>query len=276
VPTAIKAPRLAGAVPVALHHAEKGPAAGFPVVLVHGFPFDGRMWGASADALAAAGYRAIIPDLRGHGKSPPGDGAATMEAMADDVAALLDRIALRKVVLLGFSMGGYVALQFAQRHRERLRALALVDTRAEADSEEAKAGRRKTAADVRERGMQALVDALMPKLVRPATHTEKPQVVALLQRMILENPPDGAVAALAGMARRPDMRARIAGIGLPCLVVVGEEDAITPPEAATRLAQAFSASTYELVAGAAHCAPLERPERFHEVLLEWLGQVAPA
>jgi len=268
--------RLAGGMPnVPLQVVEQGPATGPAIVLVHGFPFDGRMWLPTAKTLAAAGYRVVVPDLRGHGKSPLGDGAATMDVLADDLAGMLDTLSLRRCVLIGFSMGGYAALQFAQRHRERLSALGLIDTRADADSEEAKAGRITTAAKVREKGMQALVDAMMPKLVIPATAAKKPDVVKLLTTMILENSPDGAVAALAGMGKRLDMRGKLAGFGLPVLVAVGEEDAITPPDVGSRMAHAFAVSSFELIPGAGHAAPLEQPEKFHKVLLEWLGTVAP-
>src|SRR5262245_11199854 len=98
---------------VRLAFGEAGPADGLPVVLLHGFPLDGRMWDATARVLAAAGFRAIVPDLRGHGRSPPGDGPSTMESMADDAAALLDHLGVRRCVLVGFSMGGYAAQQFA-------------------------------------------------------------------------------------------------------------------------------------------------------------------
>ncbi|MES2154909.1 MAG: alpha/beta fold hydrolase [bacterium] len=254
---------------------EDGPGAGPAVVLVHGFPFDGRMWLPTAKVLGAAGYHVIVPDLRGHGKSPVGEGAATMEAMADDVAGLLDKLAIRRCVLVGFSMGGYAALQVAHRHRERLSALGLVDTRAEADSEEAKAGRRTTAAAIREKGMQHLVDTMLPKVTGPATKAKKPEVVEFLTRMVLENSTDGAVAALAGMGKRPDMRGKLSGMGLPVFVAVGEDDVITPPDAGSRMAHAFAMSSYELIPGAGHVSPLEQPEKFHKVLLEWLGAVSP-
>lgn len=260
---------------VKLHATDEGPASGPTVVLLHGFPFDRRMWASTAKVLTAKGYRAIVPDLRGHGKSALGDGASTMEAMADDVAQVLDDKDIRRCVVVGFSMGGYVALQMAQRHRERLIALGLVDTRADPDTEQAKEGRRETARLVREKGMQHLVDAMMPKLVAAATRTKDPAVVDLLTKMMLENTADGAVAALAGMAKRPDMRGKLAGIGLPVFVAVGEEDTITPPDASSRMAHAFARSTYEFIPRAAHAAPLENPETFHKVLVEWLATVAP-
>lgn len=230
----------------------------------------------TAEVLAKAGYRVVVPDLRGHGKTPPAGETATMEAMAGDVAGLMESLGIPKAIIVGFSMGGYVALQIASRHREVVRALALIDTRADADSDAAREGRRKTAAAVREKGMAALVEGMMPKLVAPATRTTHPEVVALLERLILENSPDGAVQALAGMGKRPDMRGKLSNLNVVALIACGEEDAIAPPDDASRMAQAFRGSDFELVPKAGHAAPLENPAHFRRILLEWLTRVAPA
>jgi pimeloyl-ACP methyl ester carboxylesterase len=259
-------------MPVELAHETHGPEKGPTVTLLHGFPFDRRMWLPTAKVLSAKGYRVILPDLRGHGKSPPGQGVATMQDMARDVAELLERIGAKPGVVVGFSMGGYVALQMGLREREHVRALALVDTRAEADTPEAKAGRAATIQAVREKGMQALVDGMVPKILHPES---PPSVKALVQLMMMDNKPEGAIAALEGMRDRPDMRGKLAQMQLPCLVAVGEDDQITPPDSGSRMAQAFRGSDFELIPKAGHMAPLENSEKFHKVLLEWLGRVAP-
>jgi pimeloyl-ACP methyl ester carboxylesterase len=259
--------------PVPLHHQVHGPAGGAPVVLLHGFPFDGRMWQATAQALAGAGYRVVVPDLRGHGKSPVAP-TARMEEMARDVAALLSALGIGKAVVLGFSMGGYVALQMMARESDKVRLAVLVDTRAEADTAQGKAGRAALAAKVKEAGMQAVVDAMMPNLLHEQTRARKPEVAKLLERIMLEQPPAGAIAAIQGMAERPDMKGKLRFCQLPALVMVGEADSITPMEAASSLAQAISYSQYEVVPGAGHAMPLEQPEAFHRVLLGWLKKVA--
>jgi pimeloyl-ACP methyl ester carboxylesterase len=243
-------------------------------VLLHGFPFDGRMWQGTAPALAAAGYRVVVPDLRGHGKSPVAP-SARMEEMARDVAALLDTLGIAKAVIVGFSMGGYVALQMMVRESEKVRVAVLVDTRAEADTPQGKAGRAALAAKVKEAGMQPVVDAMLPNLLHEATPQRRPEVGKLLQKLMLEQPPAGAIAALQGMAERPDMKGKLRFHQLPALVMVGEADKVTPMEAASSLAQALSYSQYEVVPGAGHALPLEQPEAFHRILLGWLKKVAP-
>ncbi|HUR62638.1 MAG TPA: alpha/beta fold hydrolase [Candidatus Thermoplasmatota archaeon] len=254
---------------VPLHHTVTGPATGFPIVLLHGFPFDGRMWQGTAKALSEAGYKVVVPDLRGHGKSPVA-ASARMEEMARDVSALLESLGVRKAVVLGFSMGGYVALQMMARDPEVVRLAVLVDTRAEADTAAGKEGRAELAAKVKETGMQAVVDAMLPKLLHPDTPAKRPGVANLLQEMMLEQPPAGAIAAIQGMAERPDMKGKLRFYQLPALVMVGEGDQVTPMESASSLAQAISYSQYEIVSGAGHAMPLEQPAEFHRILLGWL------
>lgn len=258
--------------PVALHCEVAGPDKGRPVVLLHGFPFDGRMWKATVPALVAHGYRAVVPDLRGHGRSPvaaPG----SMEAMARDVAELLESKGMRRAVAVGFSMGGYVALQLALRHRELLSGLVLVDTRPDADTEEAKANRRKMVADLQARGMDAAVEAMLPKMVSETTRRAYLAVPDFLATLMREQPPAGAVQAVQGMMERPDMRGRLAGLNIPCLVMAGEFDAITPMDGAMRMAQAFRGSEFVMVPDAGHAAPVERPEPFNRALLDWLSRL---
>jgi pimeloyl-ACP methyl ester carboxylesterase len=233
------------------------------------------MWQATAKVLADAGYRVVVPDLRGHGKSPVAP-SARMEEMARDVAALLESLGIGKAVVLGFSMGGYVALQMMAREPEAVRVAVLVDTRAEADTPQAKAGRAALAAKVKEVGMQPVVDAMLPNLLHDGTRARKPEVAKLLEKLMLEQPPAGAVAAIEGMAERPDMKGKLRFYQLPALVMVGEADKVTPMESASSLAQAISYSQYEVIPGAGHAMPLEQPEAFHRILLDWLKRVAPA
>ena len=255
--------------PVELHVHEHGHGKGRPVVLLHGFPFDGRMWEPVAKALAAAGHPVLAPDLRGFGRSPRAQ-PASMQAMAADVAHLMEARGLRGAAVVGFSMGGYVAIQLALRHRERLGGLVLADTRAEEDSPSAKQGRLATIEKVRAQGMRALVEQMMPNLVSPHTRASDPSVLLHLEHLMFEQDAEGAIPAIQGMMERPDVRGKLAGLNIPCLVVCGADDAITPIDASVRLAQAFRGSAFEAIPEAGHASPVEQPERFSEVLAGWL------
>jgi 3-oxoadipate enol-lactonase len=147
-----------------LAYEERG--TGVPVVLLHGFPFDHSLWREQTATLAAS-HRVITPDLRGFGASSVIDEPATMELMAQDVAALLDELKLERVVLGGLSMGGYVALAFYRLCPRRVRALVLADTRPQADTDEARANRETTAQRALAEGMHTIADAMLPKLLAP-------------------------------------------------------------------------------------------------------------
>ncbi len=195
--------------------------AGVPVLLVHGFPLDHTMWDAQIAALSQQA-RVIAPDLRGFGQSPLASGDAergiSMEAYADDLAELLDTIDVREqIVLVGFSMGGYVAWQFVRKHGHRLRALVACDTRAAADTEDARSGRIKMADNVAEWGSGRVAEIMGPKLIAPATFQKKPEVVAAVRAVVERTPPAGIAAAQRGMAARLDATDLLPHVTVPTL-----------------------------------------------------------
>jgi 3-oxoadipate enol-lactonase len=240
------------------------------VVLLHGFPFDRTMWSAQADALSAH-FRVIVPDLRGHGQAKAPSGVYTMDLMADDVIETLDHLGVRDVVLGGLSMGGYVALSAILRHPDHFRALMLMDTRAGADSPEAAQGRLSTATKVEAEGnVSAVVEGMIPKLFAPTTFSAKPALVASTRSMMMRTPPETVASALRGMAARPDRTEDLPAITYPSLVLVGEHDAITPPDAAKAMDAALPDSRLEIIAGAGHLAPMERPAEVNQALLTFL------
>lgn len=252
---------------VDLPHSDQGPRSGIPIILLHGYPLDHRMWRFQAKPLADAGYRVLVPDLRGFGRAPAGRGAATMEAHVADVLRMADRAGLRKFVLGGFSLGGYVALDLARRAPERLAGLMLVDTRAEADSEETRVGRASSAERIRREGMAHVAEGMLPKLLTPRAD---PTLAQEVRGMMLAAPPEGAVAALHAMAQRPDQRAALPAFRVPTLVMVGAEDPVTPPEAARAMSEAIPGATLRVIEGAAHLAPMERPQATLDAMLAWL------
>lgn len=241
------------------------------VVLLHGFPFDRSMWSGLAGYLAGS-YRVILPDLRGFGRSPVVGGPATMEAMAGDVIALLDHLGVTGPVAVGgLSMGGYVALALAVAHPDRVGALLLCNTRAGADTPEAAARREESARSVEATGQPgALIDGMIPKLFAPRTAQERPEVVAEIESVMRSAAPAAIAAALRGMAARPDRTPDLPGIGVPALVIAGEEDAIVPVDEARAMAEALPRGEFQLVAGVGHLAPIEAPEVVHPAVKSFL------
>ncbi len=255
---------------VQLNYVERG--RGTPLVLVHGFPLDQSMWTGQIDALAAD-CRVIAPDLRGFGGSDVLPGTATMAQMAEDVAGLLEALAIAEpVVFCGLSMGGYVAWQFAIKHRNRLAKLILCDTRAIADSPEAAAGRLKTADKAMAEGASVVAEAMLPKLFGPATAKEQPAIVESTRQVMLNTKPEGIAAALRGMAERPDVSSRLAEFNIPALLICGEHDGISPPAEMRGIAEKMPSARFVEIAGAGHMAPLEKPEVVNVAMREFLRQ----
>jgi YbgC/YbaW family acyl-CoA thioester hydrolase len=245
---------------------------GPPVLFVHGYPFDRTIWRDQIEGLP--GYRRIAPDLRGMGESDAPDLGYGMSIYADDLAALLDALGADDVVLCGLSMGGYIIFEFLRRWRHRVRGLILIDTRAEADGAEARRARDAAAATAREGGAGAIADQMLPKVLAEGTRLHAPDVAERLRRIMAATPVAGIVGALAAMRDRPDSLGLLSTLaGLPTLVMVGEEDALTPPEAARRMAAAIPGARLVVVPGAGHVTPLERPSETTAAILEFLRVV---
>ncbi|HUQ32254.1 MAG TPA: alpha/beta fold hydrolase [Pyrinomonadaceae bacterium] len=248
-----------------------GPA----VVLLHGYPFDRTMWREQAEALNAK-YRVIAPDLRGLGVTTvKGDEPATMDEMARDVIALLDELRIGRVTLCGLSMGGYVALAFYRRFPLRVRALILADTRAQADTEEARRNRAEQAEKILREGMESIADDFLKKALARETLAEKPETVARVREMILKTTPQGAANALRGMAARPDQTAFLEQVLSPTLILVGSEDTLTPPPDAELMHREIRGSRLEIIEGASHLSNLERPVEFNRALLDFIHALEP-
>jgi 3-oxoadipate enol-lactonase len=246
---------------------------GSPLVLVHGFPLSHAMWNAQIPVFAAE-HRVIAPDLRGFGSSVDTDGTVTMEEFADDLAAILDSLGVEQpLVLCGLSMGGYIALQFVRKYSSRLRGLVLCDTRASADVPEVVENRLKIARLVIESGTQPVAEAMLPKAFGPKTYTDRPEVVEAVRSMMIASDPSGVAAASRGMATRPDMTALLPTIGVPTLVVVGADDALTPVEEMRRMAEAIPQARFKVVPDAGHLTPMESPLVFNATLAEFLDEL---
>jgi 3-oxoadipate enol-lactonase len=243
--------------------------AGHALVLLHGYPFNRSMWSSQVAALKHT-HRVITPDLRGHGESGLGEGAATMPQMARDIAGLLEILDVPRVTLVGLSMGGYVALAFSRLFQLRVRALVLVDTRAQADTQEGRANRAAQAEKALQQGMESIADSMLPKILTSETIKKRPDVVKQVRQMIVRTAPKGAAAALEGMAQREDQRPNLSRIIAPTLIIVGREDSLTPVEDSELMHREIGGSRLEIIEGAAHLSNMEQPELFNRVLATFL------
>jgi 3-oxoadipate enol-lactonase len=243
-----------------------GPA----VLFIHGYPLDHTLW--THQVAALEGWCRIAPDLRGMGQSDAPDLGYSMETYAADLAELLDLLGAREVVLVGLSMGGYVAFEFLRRWRERVRGLVLVDTRAEADTPEARMSRDASAATAREQGPGAIAEAMIPKLLGASTLAGAPATVEQVHATITAMPVAGLVGALGAMRDRPDSTGLLPELaGLPTLVIVGDEDEVTPPAQAKVMAEAIPGASLVVIRSAGHLPPLERPAETTDAILAFLA-----
>lgn len=249
-----------------IHYLVKGE--GKPLVLVHGFPLDSRIWAAQVDALADT-YRVIAPDLHGFGQSKV-DRPSSIRSMAEDLRALLQHLDALPCAMAGLSMGGYVALEYYRMCPADVRVLILVDTKAEGDSTEAKDARNKMITQVRTHGPGAVAEAMMPKMLAPDALSRQSPVVASLRRLIESQSPQAIEWALAAMRDRDDMIDELKSIAEPTLIVVGEHDPITPPDGAKQLEKAIVRSQLRIIPGAGHMSPIENPDAVTAAIRDFL------
>jgi pimeloyl-ACP methyl ester carboxylesterase len=219
-------------------------------------------------------YRVITPDLRGLGESDATPGAATMNRMAQDTAALLDRLEISRAVVGGLSMGGYVALAFYKQFLSRVRALVLADTRPQADTEDGKQTRLQQADKALADGMAGIADSMLPKLLTPETVSKHPEIVKRVRDMMLKTKPEGAASALLGMAEREDQTPLLSRITCPTLILVGREDPITPVQDSEKMHREIAGSRLVVIENASHVSNLERTEQFNDELVRFLNSLS--
>jgi 3-oxoadipate enol-lactonase len=247
-----------------------GPRDAPVVVLLHGFPFSRAIWSSVLGQLSQS-YRVYAPDLRGHGATPAPDEPTSMEAMAKDVLAFMDKEGVERFTLIGHSMGGYVAFELERLAPERVDALVLVTTRATGDADAVKANRRKQADLVHLEGVSALANLLLPKLLAPNPNRV---TVEEARRMMEANSVTGVTRALDAMAERRDHGDHLPEIKAPTLVIAGGEDQVMPRAEQERLAREIPNARLEAVNGAGHLPMMEKPEEFLSVLKAFLDETA--
>jgi 3-oxoadipate enol-lactonase len=242
---------------------------GTPLVFIHAFPLSKAMWKPQVDTLKGF-YRVITIDLGGHGESDIVLWNDTLDDYAKNVIRLLDHLGIAQAVFVGLSMGGYTLFSIYQNFPDRVKAMVLADTRAQADSEEGKAGRQSMAEVAFKDGTSAIADIMLPKLLAPSTIEHRPDIVGQVRQMILQTPTAGIVVDLVAMAARPDSTDLLSTIICPALVIVGEDDQATPVAESQYIAQRIPRSTLVMIPHAGHLSNFEQPVAFNQAIRSFL------
>jgi 3-oxoadipate enol-lactonase len=242
---------------------------GSPAVFLHPFPANHEFWLPVAEALATR-YRIVLPDLRGHGESGVGEGPATMEKHAADIARVMDAAEVGRAPLIGVSIGGYVLFEFWRKYRGRVAALGLCNTKAPADSPEARAGRLQAANDVLDCGAAPFFESMIPKLIGKTTREMRPDLVDGALRMMRQMSPEDVAQVQRGMAARPDSVETLKTINVPTLLATGDEDLLTGINEAELMRQHIPASLLRIIPKAGHYSPWEKSADAANILRQFL------
>jgi pimeloyl-ACP methyl ester carboxylesterase len=246
---------------------------GPPVVLLHAFPAHHQLWLPAAQALTAR-YRVILPDLRGHGESAIGEGPATMEKHALDLARVLDDAGVGRALFAGVSIGGYVLFEFWRRFQGRVAGLAIVNSRAQADTPEGRANRLKAAADVMEHGPEAFLEAQVPKLLGRTTIETRPDLVDGARQMMKSMSAQAIAGVQQGMAERLDSIPTLKTINVPTLILIGEEDRLATTADGELMRQHIPNCDLKVISRAGHYSPWEQPEQVGRLLRQFADSLA--
>jgi 3-oxoadipate enol-lactonase len=248
---------------------------GLPLVFVHGYPLNRRMWQPQLEGLADLAHL-LAPDLRGHGESQAVPGPYSVDLFADDLAAYLDALGIRqKIILCGLSMGGYIVFAFYRKYPDRLAGLILTATRAAADSPQARLGRDQSAELARQQGVNAIVDAMLPKLLAPATAQNQPELVEQARQIMTANSLAGVLGDLVALRERPDSTPTLGEIDTPTLLLPGAEDQIIPLPEAQAMQAAIRGSVLEVIPDAGHLLNLENPTSFNAAVRRFINGLKP-
>lgn len=250
---------------------EGGEQTSPALVLLHAFPVSGAMWDAQIEHFAHR-LHVVAPDARGFGQTSPFVEAPSVSQLARDLADLLDHLEIEPAIIGGCSLGGYVALEFARQFPDRLRALILCDTRADADSPEAKAMRDEMITFAQHNDGLAVVNRMLPKLLSDQTRLETPEVAEQVREMARALSGENAARMIAALRDRRDSTPILSSIRVPALVIGGEDDTISPPDVMKQMAARIENAKHVVVAGAGHLSSLEQPRKWNLEVGQWLNE----
>jgi len=247
----------------------KGEISKQHVIFVHGFPYDHHMWDSTIDALSD-NYYCVTYDIRGLGESDPGDGQYTVEKFTDDLFSIMDEMNLKHPVLIGLSMGGYISLRAIERFESKFKALVLLDTKSEADNNQAKLKRAQGINIINQKGLRSFLEEFIPScFAEESIKNLGKEYQEVFERSLKYNPL-GVKGCLLAMAGRTDTTDYLSKINNPVLVICGEKDTLTPPAVMEEMHRKIKNSSFVLIPGSGHMTPIEQPERVIEEIKKFL------
>lgn len=248
-------------------------SGGFPVVFLHSFGHNKIMWIGQLTHFENEGYRVIAPDFRGHGESGFDRNNHTIETMAGDILNVMKQLQIKQAVIVGISMGGYVALRLWARHPEVIRALVLSNTKAEADTEDVKTRRMAQIKFIKEKGLEEFVNTYAHRRLARKTLETKPWVLDFVKSMNFTMTGESMILTLTAMMQRPDETGTLSTIDVPALLTVGSEDSFIPNSSATVMREKIKGAKMVSIDHTGHVSSLEDPTRYNEILGSFLKSV---
>jgi len=250
-------------------YSDHGPDDAPVIIFIHGFPLNKSMWNIQVEALKE-NYRVIAYDIRGHGNSDPGIDEFSIELFVIDLLRLMEKLKIEKSILCGLSLGGYIALNAVLKHPDRFDGLILNDTQCIADTPEIKENRCNAIISIKEKGVEQYADEIIKKLFAQETFTKNKNVVDAVKEMIISTQKQSLCNTLHALAERKETCDQLPEINIPVLIMVGEEDKITPIAAAQQMHEKILNSKLEIIPQAGHLSNLENPAAFNTHLVNFL------
>lgn len=257
---------------IAVTYSDEGEKGAQAVIFIHGFPFNRSMWNMQLKALKDT-CRVIAYDIRGHGNSEPGNERFSIELFVKDLLALMDALKIKKAVLCGLSMGGYIALNAIENYPERFAALILCDTTCIADTPEVKEKRMSAIESIRKKGVEKYAEESIKNYFAPESFTTMYNEIDAIREMIVKTSEQTLSKTLLALSVRKETCSKLSEIKVPVLIMVGKEDKITPPAAAQFMHEKIKGSSLHILEHAGHLSNIENPGEFNSRLMTFIGSV---
>ncbi|HHT03717.1 MAG TPA: alpha/beta fold hydrolase [Bacteroidales bacterium] len=254
-----------------ISYIDQGQANAETIILIHGFPLNKTMWNNQIEELKE-NYRVIAYDIRGFGSSDIGSKDYSIELFVSDLISFMDKLQIKRAILCGFSMGGYIALNAIQNFHERFTSLLLCDTNCADDSPETKTKRIESIENIKEEGLDKYAEESMKKLFAPISFTKQIAEIGLIREMIVKTPQESIFKTLHALANRQETCTNLHKIKVPVLIMVGQQDKITPPDIARSMHEKIAESTISIIDNAGHLSNLENPDQFNSELRKFLNK----